>query len=210
MKPVFALMLTALASFTILFPLQAQAAELVELAEPDLSPGSEHLQIIDLRGFQQTTDYTCGPASAVSLLKFYGLKGDEMTLAKQMKSVSGAGTNIANLAKGLEQQGFSVKWALDGSLQMLRANLARKVPTIVGWMDWGGHYVICVGYDDRGTENVYDDLIVFADPADFYDGVRDGLTWFNAKRFESMWMVRGDTAAMPWVKGMYVVATPKG
>lgn len=179
-------------------------------AEPDFATLAQdgHLTLIDLKAYQQTTSYTCGPASAVALMRYYGMKGDEMALAKEMGSNQAQGTNIIKLTNGLKAHGFQAQWGQNGTLQLLQANLKKGIPTLVGWMDWGGHYVIHVGYDDRGTADVYDDIIVFADPADFYDGVRDGLTWFNAKRFESMWMVRGDTAAMPWVKGLYVVARP--
>ncbi|MEZ0371011.1 MAG: C39 family peptidase [Candidatus Sericytochromatia bacterium] len=180
-------------------------------AQPDFSTPTDqsHLVMIDLKAYQQTTTYTCGPASVVTLMGFYGLTGDEMTLAREMKSKQVGGTNIINLANWLKQHGFEASWGQNGSLKLLRDNLTKGIPTLVGWMDWGGHYVLSVGYDDRGTEDAYDDIIVFADPADFYDGIRDGLTWFNAKRFDSMWMVQGDTAAQPWVKGLYVVAKPK-
>ena len=37
--------------------------------------------------YQQTTEYTCGPASALTVLYFFGEKHyDEMTLAKEMKT----------------------------------------------------------------------------------------------------------------------------
>lgn len=203
------LMLPGVAALATLTP-AAQAEDYYAAPDFNRLAGDGHLKLIDLKAFQQTTTYTCGPASAVSLMKFYGMRGDELTLAKEMRSTQALGTNIINLTNGLKAHGFNATWGQNGTLQLLRDNLAKGIPTIVGWMDWGGHYVICVGYDDRGTDNVYDDVIVFADPADFYDGDRDGLTWFNAKRFESMWIVKGDTAAMPWVKGLYVVARPKG
>ncbi len=61
------------------------------------------------------------------------------------------------------------------------------VPTLVEWIDYGGHWVLVVGYDTRGTETDRDDVIHFADPADGHDGNRDGLTSFNARRFNAMW-----------------------
>ena len=87
----------------------------------------------------------------------------------------------------LERHGFEVTWGENGSLKLLRENLSRGIPTLVEWIDWGGHWVIVVGYDTRGTESERDDVIYFADPADGLDEVRDGLTSFHAKRFESMW-----------------------
>ena len=53
--------------------------------------------------------------------------------------------------RGLNQHNFKVTWGENGSLDMLRGNLARGVPTLVEWIDWGGHWVIVVGYDTRQT-----------------------------------------------------------
>ena len=55
------------------------------------------------------------------------------------------------------------------------------------WSDWGGHWVLVVGYDTRTTESISDDVIIFADPYDYHDDNQDGLTWFNAERFLYMW-----------------------
>lgn len=60
-------------------------------------------------------------------------------------------------------------------------------PVMVGWIDWGGHWTVVTGYDGRGTSNIADDVIIFADSADRHDDKPDGVTYFNARRFESMW-----------------------
>ena len=62
----------------------------------------------------------------------------------------------------------------------------RGVPTLVEWIDRGGHWVLVVGYDTLGTESTRDDLILFADPSDTHDSQKDGQTEFNALRFESL------------------------
>ena len=143
--------------------------------------------LLPLTAFQQTTDYTCGPACLVSLLRYYHRDGDELQIAAQALCTKDAGTSPQNMAAWLEHHGFKVSWGENGSIDLLRANLARGVPTLVEWIDWGGHWVIVVGYDTRGTPQTDDDLLIFADPWDRLDGVADGLTTFNAERIESMW-----------------------
>jgi hypothetical protein len=154
---------------------------------PVTSPASPGRTQLPLAAFQQTTDYTCGPACLVTLLRYYGRAGDELRIATEAHCSKDTGTSPRDMAAWLESHGFNVTWGENGSLDMLRANLARGVPTLVEWIDWGGHWVIVTGYDTRGTATLDDDLLIFADPSDCTDGVVDGLTTFNAQRFDSMW-----------------------
>src|ERR1700733_10256257 len=106
---------------------------------------------LPLAAFQQTTDYTCGPACLLTLMRYYGRTGDELQIAKEAHCSKDTGTSPQDMAAWLKTHGFKVTWGENGSLDMLRANLARGVPTLVEWIDWGGHWVIVVGYDTRGT-----------------------------------------------------------
>ena len=154
------------------------------LAEPQPNPG---LTMLPIRTFQQTTFYTCGPAALLTLLRYYDRNGDEMIIAAEAKCTMEKGTNPEGMVSWLEDHGFQVTWGENGSLALLRENLERGVPTLIEWIDYGGHWVLVVGYDTRGTDTPTDDEIYFADPADGHDGVRDGLTSFNALRFDAMW-----------------------
>lgn len=91
---------------------------------------------------------------------------------------------------------------------MLRRNVKNSIPTMVEWMDWGGHWVVVVGYDTRGTEIIWDDVIIFADSVDsHYDRV-DGITYFNYGEFDAMWF---DAQYFPehMRDRAYVVAVPE-
>jgi hypothetical protein len=50
-----------------------------------------------------------------------------------------------------------------------------------------GHWVIAVGYDDRGNLDPWDDVLIFADSYDKYDDFVDGYTYINANRFYWLW-----------------------
>ncbi len=159
----------------------------------DVTPGAAeamanaNLTMLPIHAYQQTTSYTCGPSSLLTLLRYYGRDGDEMTIAKEANCSPDKGTDPDNMVAWLEGHGFQVTWGEHGSLDLLRSNLQKGVPTLVEWIDYGGHWVLAVGYDTRGTETDRDDVIYFADPADGHDGTRDGLTSFNAHRFDAMW-----------------------
>ena len=150
-------------------------------------PPEDGLTLLPLTALQQTTDYTCGPAAAVSLLRFYQRDGDELAIAKEMKTNEQVGTTPENMAAWFQTHGFSVQWGENGTLDLLRENLAKGIPTLVEWSDWGGHWVIVIGYDTRKSETIDDDVILFADPSDTHDDRADGITWFNADRFNYMW-----------------------
>lgn len=144
-------------------------------------------KLIDLRVIQQTTDYTCGPAVAVGFAKFYGIASEEMTAALEMGTDAKRGTTPDQFASWLKAKGLKVVSGENGTVEMLRRNVQLGIPTLVEWIDWGGHWVVVVGIDDKGTEASDDDDIIFADPWDRIDGVSDGLTRFNLERFDSMW-----------------------
>lgn len=145
------------------------------------------ITLLSVESYQQTTEYTCGPASVVSLLKFYGKPADEMRIAGEMGTSTTCGTTPEQMSAWLNNHGFTASWHQEGSLEMLRENLNNHKPTLVEWSDWGGHWVLVVGYDTRGTAATADDVIIFADPYDRHDDHPDGLTWFNAERFYYMW-----------------------
>ena len=164
------------------------------------------LVLLDLKGYQQTTEYTCGPAAVLTLLRYYKRNGDEMQLAREMITSSTTGTTPENMAGWLQGNGFVVAWGENGTLDLIRENLARKVPTLIEWSDWGGHWVVAVGYDTRNTASLADDVIIFADPYDRHDDLEDGINWFNAERFYYMWYDARLFGKMMY--RIYITATP--
>jgi len=112
----------------------------------------------------------------------------------------------AQMTNWLNSNGFTASWHENGTLDTLRNNLALNKPTLVEWSDWGGHWVLAVGYDTRNTTDPMDDVIIFADPYDRHDDNSDGFTWFNAQRFYYMWydaLLFGTT-----MKRIYISAEP--
>ena len=145
------------------------------------------IRLTGLSVVQQSTDYTCGPAVAVGVARYLGMEVDEMNVAREMATSPKVGTNPQQMAGWFIAKGFKVRWGENGSIGLLKENLAQGIPTLVEWIDWGGHWVVVVGFDDKGTPETDDDDIIFADPWDRIDGVADGYTRFNLDRFEAMW-----------------------
>jgi hypothetical protein len=175
--------------------------------DPVAFAAQPHINFIaGLNGYQQTTEYTCGPAALLAVAKYYkrpGIQADaatEMRIAREvgtrdpdaLKPGEKPGTTPPEMVVWLEKNGFTAQLEFenkgDGSaLKKLRDNIRRGVPTIVEWIDLAGHWVVAVGYDDRNNTNPQDDVLVFADPYDRYDDYPDGYTFVNAERFYWMW-----------------------
>lgn len=163
--------------------------------------------LLKVNSYQQTTEYSCGPAAVISLLTFLGRNGDEMTIVNEMGTSTTTGTTPTQMTDWLNKNGFTASWHQDGTLEMLRENLAANIPTLVEWSDWGGHWVLVIGYDTRNTNDLMDDIIIFADPYDNHDDNKDGITWFNAQRFYYMWydaLLFGSV-----MKRVYIQTTPE-
>jgi hypothetical protein len=161
----------------------------------DTLKSNDHLTVIHLKSFrQQVTNYSCGAAAAMTVMSFYGEPAnntdtEEIRISHEMNgNVSDkTGINPAQLASWFNGHGWNATWGTGGSRQMLLSNLKAGIPTMVEWMDWGGHWVVVVGYDTRGTETVWDDVIIFADSVDSHDDRIDGITYANYGQFDAMW-----------------------
>ena len=156
---------------------------------------NEHLTVLPLASYrQQVTNYSCGAVAAMTVLSYYGVPvnnsdAEEVRVAHEIyPDVSEkTGVNPEQMASWFARQGMNATWGTGGSQSMLRGNLKNGIPTMVEWIDWGGHWVVVVGYDDRGTEIIWDDVIIFADSVDCHDDLVDGITYFNYGRFDAMW-----------------------
>lgn len=181
---------------------------------------------------QQTTDWTCGPASALMTLDWYGKRGDlnELDLASLRQNDKPGATTLKqmiNIYKGLETT-LGQKWDLfstydtkfeskdDGPYITYKGKsvnvfkwipqvLAEGKPIIVGWNDWGGHYQVIIGYDTMGTETFNDDVLILADPYDTTDHKQDGYLVQSAERLVWDWSASFDP---DFDYGIFLVASP--
>ncbi len=176
---------------------------------------NDHLTVIPLKAYrQQVTNYSCGAVAAMTVMDYYGrpvnnTDDEEILLAHDINpNISEkTGINPEQMTAWFNRNGWNATWHTGGSREMLLDNLKAGTPTIVEWIDWGGHWVVVVGYDTRGTETVWDDVIIFADSVDCHDDRVDGITYANYGEFDAMWF---DAHYFP--QGMqdrvYVVAVP--
>ena len=178
---------------------------------------------LGVKGYQQTTDYTCGPAAVMSLLRWYDLLTDEeMTAATEMRIAREMGTGtfesprpgttLEQMVEWFNRHNFFVAAGEDGSLQLLRQYLGKKIPVLVAWTDWGGHWVVATAYHaayespEKGPDTIF-----FADPASHWANPNnpDGISSFNAWRFRDMWFDAQYLNPGRLTKNVYIVAVPR-
>jgi hypothetical protein len=181
----------------------------------DTLKSNDHLTVLPLKSYrQQITNYSCGVVAAMTVMSYYGMPlnntdADEDRIAHEMNRnvTEKTGISPGQIASWLNRHGMNASWSTGGTRDKLRKNLDNGIPTIVEWMDWGGHWVVVTGYDTRGTDNGWDDVIIFADSVDSHDDRVDGVTYFNYGEFDAMWF---DAHYFPenMRDRVYVVAVP--
>jgi predicted double-glycine peptidase len=180
---------------------------------------NQKLTLLDIKGYQQSTDYTCAAAAVMSILKYYGVFSDndlntvtEMKISHEMGTSSEKGTTPQQIVDWLNNNGFEAHYGINGTIEMLQDNVKKGTPTLVEWIDWGGHWVVVAGYQKLGKHYSDDkDTIFFADPESHDNNVKTiyGLTPFNPDRFYAMWFDAQYFSPGNLIRGIYIVATPK-
>jgi len=167
----------------------------------NLKSGGSLLLLEKYKTGQQHTGYTCGPAAALTVVRYFqGTSADtEMEIAKIMDTrpagVKDPGTNTRGMSRYFEKKGWKVKNSLkDGSpktyekfLEFVDDNLKNGIPVMVENVDWGGHWRVIIGHDTLGDKNGANDVLILADPYDTTDHHQDGYNIISAERFYYMW-----------------------
>ncbi|MBP2634470.1 MAG: hypothetical protein H6Q72_377 [Firmicutes bacterium] len=151
--------------------------------------------------YQQTTEITCGPAAALTVLVHFGnTNWQEQDIAKIMNTKPAVGTDTKGMVLFFNSIGWEVKSSLtashkDGSTfakigdfrDFVIDNLKTNTPILVENIDWGGHWRVIIGYDTMGTATVADDVLILADSYDTADHFQDGYVVNPVEKFYYMW-----------------------
>ena len=148
--------------------------------------------------YQQTRENTCGPAAALTVLYYYGVKDyDEMSLAREMKTRPyPIGTNPKDMLAFFERIGWKTQSSINRDkrfdeyadfMKFVQDNLKAGIPIMVENVEWGGHWRVIIGYDTMNTESEADDVLIMMDPYDTSDHQQDGYCVNNGERFYYTW-----------------------
>ena len=147
--------------------------------------------------YQQTTEYTCGAASALMVLNWFGqTRYHEKAVAGLLETHCTRGSSVENIADLFDLIGWNVEYhasvdpkfqTVEEAEQAIIRYIDRGIPIMVDWVDWAGHWQVLIGIDTCGTDTPYDDVLIFADPYDVTDHNQDGYYTFPLGRFFGMW-----------------------
>ena len=153
---------------------------------------------------QQTMASSCGICAVGSILKYYGYDESyydlELSYLNSYESVTGEtvkgkGSDPIGHQSTLEQLGYRAKGSYsaryetpeftsyESYMAFLRSNLSAGRPIAVSTAMGSGHFITVIGLDDMGTDYIYDDVIICADPCDYWDSYQDGYNTYSAYKF---------------------------
>ena len=147
--------------------------------------------------YQQTTEYTCGAASALMVLNWFGQKQyHEKAVAGLLETHTTKGSSVENIADLFDLIGWNVDshaskdrrfQTVEAAEQAIIDYIDHGIPMMIDWVDWAGHWQVLIGIDTCGTDTPYDDVLIFADPYDVTDHKQDGYYTYPLGRFFGMW-----------------------
>ena len=169
--------------------------------------------------YQQTTEHTCGAASALMVLNWFGqTQYNEQAIERLVETHHQRGTTVENLADFFDL----IDWQVDSHADILPRfetpkdfeayvidRIDRGIPIMIDWVDWAGHWQVLIGIDTCGTESPYDDVLIFADPYDITDHYQDGYYIFSLGRFFGMWREGPCAGKIEPYKQPFVTAWPE-
>lgn len=164
--------------------------------------------------YQQTTEFTCGGAAALTVLYYNGNQEfQELQMSKLMGTNYGRnannemGTSTKQMVDFFKGLGWQVQSSLDTAnkdgisfttleefTEFVQKNLKNNKPIMVENMYWGGHWRVIIGYDTMNTPQLHDDVLIFMDSYDTQDHKQDGYGVQSLAGFYYTWL---DQDVMP-------------
>ena len=167
------------------------------------------------RAYSQTHASTCGICSVMSVLAYYGedvTVYDELWLNNKYeeltgKNIKGSGVGSSGLKTTLSAAPLSYPGVVadsyskenykdessmnfstyDSFVKFLLSKLSKGTPLPISHRPHGGHWEVLIGYDNMGTDYIYDDIIILADSGDSWDHYQDGYNVYSATLFFRQW-----------------------
>lgn len=141
------------------------------LTSPDL------LGCYGLKPIAQTKDYSCGAAATATVLRWFNIHGNEHQCMESLGTNPVEGTSWRSIVTYLRRRGLKATAHGNFPVSELISRAQRKLPTLIEWLDWGGHWAVHVGYEPNLK------ALVFADPA----RPRSKFSCHSIATFEKHW-----------------------
>ena len=117
---------------------------------------------------------------------------DMFNRVKEQHASLHTGICVNQMEELLSEMGLEYKDndSSEANLESVRKFLENESPVIVGLNRWGCSWSIIIGYDDMGTDDFGDDIVILADSTDISDHCQDGYMVMHALEFLNYWNFR--------------------
>ena len=188
-------------------------------AKPGYIIDPAHTLFLPSFSYQQTTSDSCGPAVVMTLLNYYGvLPSGQMNTQTERKISSEMHTNLfgtdqMDMVDWLKRNKFTVEWGYAIHTQDIISSLQKHQPVIIVMIDWSGHAVLVIGYQDN-PHNSDQSLFFLANPSSqnyviYKNKPIFGIDTVSKKEIEDMWVnAKYFFNPLKIQVGMYIIAKP--
>lgn len=158
----------------------------------DMKSGGTLTMLEGYKTQSQSTGWACVATSAVTVLEWYGLRGDlneedlgALRGTERARFFGGTSLKeLENIYDNLTKIGIGTWEYIDNNNSdpeatfhnpaWIKEQLSLGHPIQVIWNSFGAHGQVIIGYDDLGTEETADDQVILMDPYDTTDHDNNG------------------------------------
>lgn len=179
--------------------------------------------------YQQTTDYSEGPSAALMALNYLGITNvTEKDLSDltdtgypwKLNSHGKTATTATAMAQAMRTFNLNVETnagtettAWNGNTHKfedwLKESIDKGMMVLTKHIDWENNWHVIIGFDDMGTAETADDVIIIADPYDTTDHRQDGYVIWPIERYYYLWGIEARDEPLNEYKYQYVRVSKK-
>jgi predicted double-glycine peptidase len=112
------------------------------------------MKYISVPYFEQSTDYSCGPAAVRMLLRFFGMERSEEELMVHLETNEDVGTSHETILEFLNREGLNCIATANATYEDLLHVLREGIPALVRYCEPDtdtDHYALVVAAHDGGV-----------------------------------------------------------
>lgn len=148
--------------------------------------------------YLQPNSWSCGCCAALGVLDWYGqragLNDIDLSMLRQTCQLE-VGTDVEylqNAFENLAELGITGEWKFQSSKdepeklhdsKWIQSELKKGHPIMVEWNPFGWHWQTIIGYDNMGTDDTLDDVLIMMDSYDTTDQDNNG---YDIESYERM------------------------
>lgn len=139
-------------------------------------PLNSQTLVTKIPNHQQDYDYDCGASTMLNIVDYFESMSKNSSkkilkdIVHSIKTCEFSGAEIENMMTWFEEHNFDVAGGFSGSQELLRYYVSLGIPVIVNTNEWGGHYIVVIGFEEFDPVWPEKDKLLCCDPLDYQHG----------------------------------------